>query len=172
MNADAPSLGWGAALDMVASGGAAMTIMGDWGKGYLLSKGYHLDEDFGLMPSPGRSPAFVFATDVFGLPKRASHRSDAIELLKVFGSTEGQKAFNHLKGSIPARIDVDVSSYDSSARSSMRDFRSGPRVPSMSSIVPTVFSRALDTAMRAFARTRDAGVVLAAIRENYDLLGR
>jgi glucose/mannose transport system substrate-binding protein len=172
VNEDAASLGWDGALDLVSSGRAAMTIVGDWGKGYLLSKGYRLGEDFGMTPSPARSKAFVFATDVFGLPKRASHRADAIELLKVFGSKEGQDAFNHLKGSIPARVDIDVSTYDPSARSTMRDFRSGPRVPSMASIVPTAFARALNASMSTFARTRDASVVLAAIRAHYDLLGR
>ena len=116
--------------------------------------------------------AFVFATDVFGLPKRASHRADAIELLKVFGSKEGQQAFNHVKGSIPARVDVDVAAFDGSQRSSMNDFRTGPRVPSMASLVPMAFSRALDGEMQALVRTRDPGVVLAAIRANYDLLGR
>lgn len=171
-NDDAASLGWDAALDLVGGGAAAMTIAGDWGKGYLLSKGCRLGVDFGLLPSPGRSKAFVFATDVFGLPKRASHRADAIELLKVFGSKEGQDAFNQLKGSIPARMDLDVSSYDSSARSNLHDFRSGPRVPSMASIVPTPFSRSIDAAMRTFARTRDVSTVLAALRANYDLLGR
>jgi glucose/mannose transport system substrate-binding protein len=171
-NADAPTLGWDGALDLVGSGKAAMTIMGDWGKGYLLSQGRRLGQDFGLTPSPGRSRAFVFATDVFGLPKRAVHRADAIELLKVFGSKEGQETFNQLKGSIPARIDVDAAGYDASARSSMRDFRAMPRVPSMASIVPLAFSRALDAAMLVFAKTRDPGAVLAAIRANYDLLGR
>jgi glucose/mannose transport system substrate-binding protein len=171
-NGNAANLGWEGALDLVSSGRAAMTIAGDWGKGYLLNKGYRLGEDFGMTPSPGRSKAFVFATDVFGLPKRASHPGDAIELLKVFGSKEGQDAFNHVKGSIPARVDIDVSTYDTSARSTMRDFRSGPRVPSMASIVPTAFLRALDAAMSIFARTRNANAVLSAIRANYDLLGR
>src|ERR1700722_8365433 len=138
----------------------------------MRNKGHRFCEYFGMTPSTGRSKAFVFATDVFGLPKRASHPADAIDLLKVFGSKEGQDAFNHVKGSIPARVDIDASTYDTSARSSMRDFRSGPRVPSMASIVPTAFLRALDAAMSVFARTRNATAVLSAIRANYDLLGR
>jgi glucose/mannose transport system substrate-binding protein len=171
-NDDAANLGWEGALDRVATGGAAMAVSGDWGKGYLLSKGCRLGHDFGVVPFPGRTRAFVFATDVFGLPKRAGHRADAIELLKLFGSREGQAAFNNVKGSIPARVDVDVSTYDASAQSNMRDFRTGPRVPSMTSIVPTVFARAIDAAMGAFARSRDPSVVIAALRANYDLLGR
>jgi glucose/mannose transport system substrate-binding protein len=169
-NDDAASLDWDGALDLMRNGGAAMAIMGDWAKGYLVNEGCKVGEDFGQAPSPGSGHAFVFATDVFGLPKRAAHPADAIDLLKVFGSKEGQSAFSRLKGSIPARIDVDVTTYDMSARVSMRDFMEGPRVPSMTSIVPAAFSRALDAAMGQFARERDPQVVIAAIRANYCLL--
>jgi glucose/mannose transport system substrate-binding protein len=169
-NDDAANLDWDGALDLVRGGRAAMTMMGDWAKGYLSNAGCRAGEDFGQAPSPGCARAFVFATDVFGLPKRAGHPADAIELLKVFGSREGQDAFNQLKGSIPARVDVDESAYDALARASMRDFRDGTRVPSLTSIVPAGFSRALDAAMGAFARDRDPEVVIAAIRANYCLL--
>jgi hypothetical protein len=54
----------------------------------------------------------------------------------------------------------------------MRDFRTCPRVPSVTSIVPTAFVRALDAAMGAFAQSRDPSVVIAALRAHYDLLGR
>jgi glucose/mannose transport system substrate-binding protein len=171
-NDDASDLGWEGALDRVGQGSAAMTITGDWGKGYLMTKGCHPGEQFAMALSPGPSKAFVFATDVFGLPKRAVHKASAIELLRVFGSTKGQDAFNHLKGSIPARLDADASTYDNWARSSMRDFRAGPRVPSMASIVPPAFLRAVEKAMEQFGRTRDPGVVLGAIGAHYELLGR
>ena len=55
---------------------------------------------------------------------------------------------------------------------SMHDFRETPRVPSLASLVPLAFSRPLDAAMVAFARTRDPEGVLATIRAHYDLLGR
>jgi hypothetical protein len=42
----------------------------------------------------------------------------------------------------------------------------------MASIVPLAFTRAVDKAMAQFARTRDPGVVLAAIGAHYELLGR
>jgi glucose/mannose transport system substrate-binding protein len=169
-NEDAARLGWDGAVDRMRSGAAAMTVMGDWAKGYLVTKGCRPGEDFGQAPSPGCAGAFVFATDVFGLPKRAAHRAGAIELLKVFGSKEGQHAFSQLKGSIPARADVDVSSYDPTARTSARDFVAGQRVPSMTSIVPNAFSRALEVAMAGFARSRDADEVIATVRAHYDLL--
>jgi glucose/mannose transport system substrate-binding protein len=169
-NDDAADLDWDGAVDRMRHGGAAMTIMGDWAKGYLVNEGCRPGVDFGQAPSPGCARAFVFATDVFGLPKRAAHPADAIDLLKVFGSKEGQTAFNQLKGSIPARIDVDVARYDASARATMRAFGEGLRVPSLTSIVPAAFCRALDDAMGAFARDRDPAAVIAAIRAHDCLL--
>ena len=167
-NADAPSLGWDGAVERVRTGRAVMTIMGDWAKGYLINS--RSPFDFGEIPSPGAAGAFVFATDTFGLPKRASQRAGAIELLKVFGSKEGQDAFNPLKGSIPARTDADLSRYDPLAQATARDFWSSPRYPSLASIASSTFTQALDAAMATFARDRNAGAVADAIRAHYDLL--
>jgi glucose/mannose transport system substrate-binding protein len=167
-NADAPSLGWDGAVELLRNGTAAMTIMGDWAKGYLRSS--RTPFEFGEVPSPGAEGAFVFATDTFGLPKRASQRASAIELLKVFGSKEGQDAFNPLKGSIPARTDADLWRYDPLAQATARDFWTAPRYPSLASLASSTFTQALDAAMGAFARNRNPRAVADTIRAHYDLL--
>lgn len=169
-NPDADKLGWSAAVDRVRSHTAAMTITGDWAKGYLTAKGWIPDRDFGAMASPGTHGAFVFTTDTFGLPKQASQRAAAIDLLKVLGSQAGQSAFNSLKGSIPARSDMDLTSYDPIARATAKDFLAARRYPSMSALAPRSFMFALDGAMARFAKDRDPDGVIAAIRAHYDLL--
>ncbi len=169
-NPDAAELGWDGAVELLQSGRAAMTIMGDWAKGYLINTG--APSEFGQTPSPGSGGAFVFGTDTFGLPKRASQRAGAIELLKVFGSKEGQDAFNPLKGSIPARIDADLSRYDLLARATAYDFWTGPRFPGIASLAPSSFTSVLESAMGAFARNRDSSAVVATVRAHYDLLSR
>jgi glucose/mannose transport system substrate-binding protein len=173
-NPDAAQLGWDGAVELLRSGRAAMAIMGDWAKGYLTTTvtTTGAPSEFAQTPSPGSSGAFVFGTDTFGLPKRASQRAGAIELLKVFGSKEGQDAFNPLKGSIPARIDADLSHYDLYARATAYDFWTGPRYPGLASLAPSSFTSVLEAAMGAFARKRDASDVVATIRAHYDLLGR
>jgi glucose/mannose transport system substrate-binding protein len=169
-NPDAAQLGWDGAVELLRSGEAAMTIMGDWAKGYLTTTG--APSEFSQTPSPGSSGAFVFGTDTFGLPRRASQRAGAIELLKVFGSKEGQDAFNPLKGSIPARIDADLSHYDFFAQATAYDFWAGPRYPGLASLAPSSFTSVLEAAMGSFARNRDPAQVVATIRAHYDLLGR
>ena len=177
-NQDAAELGWDGAVELLRSGRAAMTIMGDWAKGYLTtttgapSLVVHDARHFGQIPSPGSGGAFVFGTDTFGLPKRASQRAGAIELLKVFGSKEGQDAFNPLKGSIPARLDADLSRYDLFAQGTAYDFWTGPRFPGIASLAPSAFTSVLEGAMAAFARDRDADAVVTTVRAHYDLLAR
>ena len=170
-NADAAALDWDKGVDLLPSGGAAMTIMGDWAKGYLNARGWVGGVDFEVAASPGAGDVFVFATDAFGFPKHASRPDSTMELLKVFGSREGQDAFSPLKGSIPARMDVDLSAYDSQARQTVRDFRGGMRHPSLPSLAPSSFTRVLDVAMAQFARDRNADKVVAVVRAHYDLLG-
>jgi glucose/mannose transport system substrate-binding protein len=171
-NPNASDLGWDGAVDLLQGGEAAMTITGDWAKGYLAARGLRVDRDFGQVVSPGGAGAFVFTTDTFGLPKHACQRAGAIEFLKVFGSEEGQNAFNPLKGSIPARVDVDLSHYDALAQATASDFRTQRRYPGLTSLVPSAFKRVLDSAMARFARDRDAGAVVTTIQAHYDLLTR
>ena len=105
---DAGKLGWDEAADRVRIGGAAMTLGGDWTKGYLERRGCLEGEHFALAASPGTESAFVFTIDTFGLPRGAPHRQDAIELLRIFGSAQGQSVFNRIKGSRPARTDLQA----------------------------------------------------------------
>jgi glucose/mannose transport system substrate-binding protein len=88
----------------------------------------------------------------------------------VFGSKEGQDAFNPLKGSIPARTDADLWRYDPLAQATARDFWTAPRYPSLASLASSTFTQALDAAMGAFARNRNPRAVADTIRAHYDLL--
>jgi len=166
-NVDRATLGWQAAADMLGDGRAGMMIMGDWAKGYLASKGFAHGSDFGQIPTPGTN-AFVFATDTFGLPRNAGHPGSVIDLLKIFGSKAGQDAFNVLKGSIPARADVDLAHYDMFARHASRDFWTNPRYPCISSIATGAFVDALHRAMEGFARERDVKKAVASIHVHYE----
>ncbi len=56
-------------------------------------------------------------SDSFGLPKNAPNRENVIKWLTLCASQEGQDAFNPIKGSIPARIDVIVPIRSLSVRS-------------------------------------------------------
>lgn len=108
-NEHADDVTWDQAIDRVLKGEAAMTIMGDWAMGYAKAAGKNTST-FGFMPMPGTSNTFVFTTDTFGLPIGAN--DDTKGVLRVFGSVEGQRIFNEKKGSISARVDVEIATDD------------------------------------------------------------
>ena len=109
-NDDANELPWDKAMARVLKGEAAMTIMGDWAKGYADAQ----EEEehrlaYGFIPMPGTAQTFVFTTDTFSLPIKDEKQMDTTrELLRFFGSADGQKIFNEKKGSISARTDVGI----------------------------------------------------------------
>ncbi|HEY8091756.1 MAG TPA: extracellular solute-binding protein [Polyangiaceae bacterium] len=161
---DADRLAWNEAADRVRIGSAAMTIGGDWSKGYLERRGCLEGEHFGMKPTPGTEGAFVITMDTFGLPRGAPHREGALELLRVFGSSHGQRVFNRIKGSRPARTDTCE---DGDIPESSPDFDTAVRVPTLTSLVPASFSDAVDAALARFARERDPDLVLNVIEREY-----
>jgi glucose/mannose transport system substrate-binding protein len=116
---------WDQTIDEVANGRAAMTIMGDWAKGYFLDgpMGDQLEVILGQMATPGTEGTFVFTTDTFGLPFGAENPDGARQFLQLVASQEGQDAFSPIKGSIPARNDPDLRAYDAMAVATIEAFR-------------------------------------------------
>ncbi len=91
---------WQSALDMVASGLAAYTVMGDWGWAQVGAQ----NDAVRSMPFPGTGHAFIYTPDSFAVPRRGgSDGSGAHMWLKeVVADVETQIAFAQVKQSIPA----------------------------------------------------------------------
>jgi glucose/mannose transport system substrate-binding protein len=106
---------------MIHSGRAAMYLHGNWVKAYLESKGDEADVDFGVVQFPRK--AFVYAGDSFVMSKDAPHDAAALDFLKVVGDPDLQSVFNKKKGSLPARVDADTSSYDTVGQQEAADYR-------------------------------------------------
>ncbi|MFC0559152.1 ABC transporter substrate-binding protein [Halalkalibacter alkalisediminis] len=132
VNEDHSSRNWQDAAQLVANGEAAMNVMGDWAKGYFVNDlNLTVKEDFGWVPTPGTEGSFMVITDTFGLPKGVSNPETVKQFLAVLGSVDGQDAFNPLKGSIPARVDADLSKYDVYGQETIEDFNNGELAPSL-----------------------------------------
>ena len=128
VNSDHSSLTWDQANDLVISGDAAMTIMGDWVDADYKAKEF---TDFGYMPTPGTEGMYDALSDTFGLPKDAPNPDAVTCWLRLVGSKEGQEAFNPLKGSVCARTDCDPSLFDPYLQSAIKDWKSDTIVPSL-----------------------------------------
>ncbi|MDC3412088.1 ABC transporter substrate-binding protein [Aquibacillus sp. 3ASR75-11] len=123
INDNHSSLAWQDADQLLVDGEAAMNVMGDWAEAYFVSKGWEPNKEFGWTATPGSQGSFMIVNDSFGLPKGVENPDDVKTFLTYLGSKEGQKAFNKLKGAIPARTDVDMSEFNEYSQSAMDDFK-------------------------------------------------
>jgi glucose/mannose transport system substrate-binding protein len=158
VNSDHSSLSWDQANDLVISGKAAMTIMGDWLHADNKAKKF---TDSGWVPSPGTSGMYDALSDTFGLPKSAPNRDAVVCWLKVVGSKKGQEAFNPLKGSICARTDCDASLFDDYLQSAMNDWKKDTIVPSLAhgAAVKQGWLTNVSDAVTAFVADKNAGTL-------------
>jgi glucose/mannose transport system substrate-binding protein len=170
-NADRDSLLWGDAAQRVFDGTAAMMIVGDFGRGFFLSKGWKVGVELGEIPLPGTSGNFIFVVDSFGLPKGVAHRQAAVNWLNHLATTEAQNVFNPLKGSTPPRTDVDRSVYSPIAQTTMDDFSKDTLAIATNLIVKNPeFVTGLNEAMRQFAHDRNVDAVINFLKNRYDQL--
>lgn len=158
INDDHASRNWQDASQLVAKGEAAMNIMGDWAKGYFVNDlKLAVNKDFGYITTPGTAGKFMVITDTFGLPKGIKNVEETKQFLSVLGSVEGQDAFNPLKGSIPARVDADVSKYDQYGKDTIEDFKTAELPPSLAhgSAAPEGFLTKANQAVNIFVSQKD-----------------
>ncbi|MDQ0470839.1 ABC transporter substrate-binding protein [Labrys wisconsinensis] len=102
-----------AASNMMANGEAAFFIMGDWEIGTLTAAGFKEGADYvcAQAPTDWGKPGFILNSDsvVFFKQKDPDYVAGQTLLAKLILSPEFQVVFNQAKGSIPARLDVDLS---------------------------------------------------------------
>jgi len=136
----------------LSQGKVAFCSMGDWADDEFLKANMKEKADFGWVGHPGTDGSFIVVADGFTLAKGAPHKDAALAWLKMVGSKEAQEAFNTLKGSIPARTDVDRSKFDSYHQWSMDSFAKDKLVASCvhGEAAPAAFQQALNDAVTAF----------------------
>ena len=100
------------------TGKAAVQMMGDWAKGEFIAAGQTPDKEYGCTVLGG---GYVMGGDVFVFPKIDDPAQKAAQdkLAEVMFAPATQIAFNMKKGSVPVRLDVDVSSMDACAQKGM-----------------------------------------------------
>lgn len=173
-NEDASLIDWDEGVEKLVSGQSAMVVMGDWAKGYLQTRGLTPEVDFMSVPFPGSESAFVFTADCFPLPNGARRRGLARDLLRTFGSVEGQLAFNLRKGSIPARVDYDPAAFDPLARRTIQDFRAPAvtLVKALSGLLPSHYPGGLNASIEDMLENEDPAYVVNQLRIGHALLRR
>ncbi|NML17756.1 ABC transporter substrate-binding protein [Azohydromonas caseinilytica] len=134
---NAPGRDWNLATGMVVKGEAGMQIMGDWAKGEFVAAGKQPGKDFVCVAAPGSASAFTFNVDSLAMFKvKGEDKVKAQkDLAAAVMSPQFQETFNLNKGSIPVRMNMDLSKFDDCAKASAKDFaasaQAGTLVPSI-----------------------------------------
>ncbi|MDH4652644.1 MULTISPECIES: ABC transporter substrate-binding protein [unclassified Pseudomonas] len=122
---DAAGRDWNSATGLVINGKAGMQIMGDWAKSEWSAAGKVAGKDYQCLPFPGTQGSFAYNIDslaMFKLKDEANIQAQN-DLARTVLESQFQQFFNQNKGSIPVRLDQDMSSFDACAQQSMKDFK-------------------------------------------------
>ncbi len=107
-----PGRDWDAAANMMLNGKAGFFFMGDWAIGTYNAEGFKYGTDYlcAQAPSDNGKPGFILNSDsvVFFKQKDPDYIAGQDLLAHLIMTKDFQTVFNQSKGSIPARMDVDI----------------------------------------------------------------
>jgi glucose/mannose transport system substrate-binding protein len=113
------------ATSMIAKGQAVFMIMGDWQIGIFTAAGLKTPEDYkcAQAPTDWGKPGFILNSDSVVFFKQSD--PDYVEGQKLLAhlimSPKFQTVFNQAKGSIPARLDIDLKDFNPCQQLSQKD---------------------------------------------------
>jgi glucose/mannose transport system substrate-binding protein len=163
-NTDSAGLTWDQANDLVISGKAGMTIMGDWIDGDYTAKKF---TDYGWTTTPGNKGIYDALSDTFGLPKGVKDVEQVKNWLRLIGTAEAQDAFNPLKGSVPVNINAGKGNYDEYLKSAIQDWKTQTVVPSLAhgAAASEGWLTSITDAMTVFVTKQDVASTQSALQQ-------
>ncbi len=115
---------WNLATAMVIKGDALLQVMGDWAKGEFVNGNQKAGKDFLCYRFPGTDGTVIYNTDMFALFKAPENRRVAqLALADATMNPQVQSAFNVIKGSVPARMDVPDTAFDACGKKGIADVK-------------------------------------------------
>lgn len=104
-------INWNDATAQVIRDEALLQFQGDWAKGEFKAAGEVAGTDYGCAFTPGGGDMLI-VVDSYAFPKVEGALDAQYALAETLLDPEVQKQFTMIKGSFPARTDVDMSDYD------------------------------------------------------------
>src|SRR5699024_1082270 len=130
-NAARDGLDWPGATQMIIDGTAGYNVKGDWALAATNDEDVKSGEGFADLTTPDKDGTVDFQADSFTMPVDVPHPDGSKAWLETIGSAEGQEAFNKVKGSIPARTDIDAEEFSDYQQSAMKSYEEDEIVPSL-----------------------------------------
>jgi glucose/mannose transport system substrate-binding protein len=151
VDAGSPGRNWNDATAMVITGKAGMQVMGDWAKGEFNAAGLTAGKEYGC--AVVGEGGYLMGGDVFVFPATDDDaaRAAQVKLATVMLDPQTQIEFNTKKGSVPVRLDVDVSGMDACAQLGAAALKNPARqVPTTDLLISPDLSGALDDVITQF----------------------
>jgi glucose/mannose transport system substrate-binding protein len=127
MDEGIPGRTYDVAAAMMLRGEAGFHFMGDWAIGYFNNNGFTANEDYlcGRAPTNVDEPGFILNSDsvVFFKVDDPEYQEGQELLAHLIMSPEFQTVFNKAKGSIPARMDVDLEGFNPCQQKALTDLQ-------------------------------------------------
>ena len=154
MDPGMPGRNWNDATSMVITGKAGMQVMGDWAKGEFIAAKQSPGKEYGcVVPGAG---GYLMGGDVFVFPKTkdAAAQGAQAKLATLMLAPDTQIAFNLKKGSVPVRLDVDVSGMDACAQKGAAALKDpAKQLPSINYLISQDETGALNDVITQFLNT-------------------
>ena len=140
----------------MATGQCAFLSMNDSVYGELVANKAVEGKDFGYVPYPGTSGAYLAIVDTFVVSADATDGVNAMKFMETIADPKTSLEFNKVKGSVPIRDDVDVASLPAYQRQASKSLLKDKILLSMThgEVMSTDFQQALYDAVASFARAR------------------
>ena len=155
---NAGGLTWDQAAKKLATGECAFLSMNDSVYGELVANRVAEGTDFGYVPYPGTTGAYLAIVDTFVVSADATDGVNSIKFLDTIADPTTSLEFNKVKGSVPIRDDVDVSSLPAYQRQASESLWHDKVLLSIThgELMPSEFQEAIYDAVAAFVQSKDA----------------
>ncbi|WP_209316602.1 ABC transporter substrate-binding protein [Pseudoroseicyclus tamaricis] len=146
---------WNQATNAVITGEAAAQIMGDWAQGEFAVAGMTAGEDYSCLPGLGEIAILDTGGDAFYFPVTGDPEIEAAqkEMAALMLSPEVQVAFNSVKGSLPIRGDVDLTTVNDCTQKGLDLLANGDTMPSGNQLLSPDTTNQLNDLMTEFWNT-------------------
>ena len=128
---------WNQATNALISGDGGAQIMGDWAQGEFAVAEMTAGEDYGCLPGMGLGAYLQTGGDAFYFPKQDDPEIEAAqkELAAMLLSPEVQVSFNSVKGSLPIRGDVDLTTVNECTQKGLDLLANGQTLPASEQLI-------------------------------------
>ena len=129
-----------------------------FGHGELVANRVAEGQDFGYVPYPGTTGAYLAIVDTFVVSADATDGVNSIKFLDTIADPTTSLEFNKVKGSVPIRDDVDVSSLPAYQRQASESLWHDKVLLSIThgELMPSEFQEAIYDAVATFVQSKNS----------------